>query len=105
MEHLRHENELRGRMTKPEVLAREQADKQQRASDVIAKRVGDNILLGLGRPSNLVHIQVKRLWESAYRVNVLIGVLLDATIQHSYFVKTNEEGEIVTTNPRVKRIY
>ena len=92
-------------MTKPEALAVKKDDKSQSDSALATKRVSDHILHHLGRPNDLVHVQVKRLWDYSYRVNVLTGTSVDATIQHSYFVKTNEAGEVVTTRPNVKRTY
>jgi hypothetical protein len=92
-------------MTKSVPLALQKDDKPQSDLALVAKRVGDRILLLLGRPDDLVHLQVKRLWDCSYRVNVLTGTAIDATIRHSYFVKTNEAGEILTTRPNVKRMY
>jgi len=92
-------------MSTTKTPAPDSADERKRASNAIAARVGEKILLTLGRPSDLFEIQVKRLWDLAYRVNVFVGSSFHATIQHSYFVQTTDAGDIVTAQPPVIRVY
>jgi hypothetical protein len=51
-------------------------------------------------------VQIRRLWEDCYRVNVLTG--RDATsvkFAHSYFLVVDAAGAIVTSTPTITRQY
>jgi hypothetical protein len=64
------------------------------------------IITALGHPPGLFRVAVLKLWENHYRVNVMTG--LDPTsvrISHSYFVRTGDAGELVSTIPRITRLY
>jgi hypothetical protein len=68
--------------------------------------VGQHVMHTLGRPADLHTVQVRRLWEDRYRVNVLTG--RDATsvkFTHSYFLVVDTAGAIVTSTPAITRQY
>jgi hypothetical protein len=35
--------------------------------------IGDQVIHTLGKPGELLRVQVRRLWENYYRVNVVVG--------------------------------
>lgn len=64
------------------------------------------VLAGLGRPCQLYGVAVAPLWGDCYRVNVMTGT--DPTcvrIAHSYFVVADERGNILQSNPALRREY
>lgn len=68
--------------------------------------IENQVLHALGRPAGLQRMQVRRLWEDHYRVNVFIGV--DATcttVAHSYFLSADEEGNITASSPAITKQY
>lgn len=68
--------------------------------------VGKNVIDALGQPSDLHMVQVKKLWEDHYRVNVFIGADSgSAKVAHSYFLVTDGDGNIVASNPRIAKKY
>src|SRR5947209_1257276 len=68
--------------------------------------VGDYVIRNLGRPSNLVAVQIRRLWEDHYRVNILVGEnAASVTIPHSYFLVMGSDGSCLSSNPAIKREY
>ena len=74
---------------------------QQRKAE-IAKHV----LVTLGQPDNLYHVQVRRLWKDHYRVNVLVGPdATSVTCAHSYFLVADRDGTIVASTPSITREY
>jgi hypothetical protein len=82
-----------GAVTTPEARKRE---------EVI--RVG--VLKALGRPSELLRVNVMPLWGDNYRVNVVTGE--DATavkIPNSYFVTVDERGTILRSEPSIQKLY
>jgi hypothetical protein len=45
------------------------------------------------------------LWEAHYRVNVFIGAdAVSARLAHSYFLETDEAGNILTATPKLTRL-
>jgi len=67
--------------------------------------IGKHVLRVLGQPANLCRIQVWRLWEDHYWVNVLVGELATTRVAHSYFLVTDGGGNIVASTPEIKRQY
>jgi hypothetical protein len=69
-------------------------------------RVGEQVLHALGKPRNLLKVQVRPLWDGNYRVNVLVGAdAACATIPHSYFVVADGDGKILAATPKLHRHY
>jgi hypothetical protein len=57
------------------------------------------------REVGLRNVQVRRLWESRYRVNVLVrDNAASAKIAKSYFVKADSDGNIVESNPEMTNL-
>ena len=64
------------------------------------------VLAALGRPPDLYAVSVRPLWANHYRVNVLVGPDPTAVrILHSYFVEAGESGAILSSTPRISRLY
>ncbi|HTK75417.1 MAG TPA: hypothetical protein VL371_09180 [Gemmataceae bacterium] len=84
------------RPTDPEVAER----------DRLSAAIGGHVLGVLGRPDDLFRVQVRRLWDDRYRVNVLVGPdAASTTIAHSYFLLVDEAGHVHTTSPAIRRQY
>jgi hypothetical protein len=65
-----------------------------------------NVLRSLGRPAHLYRVAVLPLWDSNFRVNVVIGT--DATslqIPNSYFVLADDRGDILQSTPAIRKEY
>ena len=68
--------------------------------------IGEQVLHTLGTPSRLLKVQVRRLWEHYYRVNVLIGAdAASAKVANSYFVETDGHGHIAASTPQITKQY
>ncbi len=68
--------------------------------------IGKNVLQILGQPTNLYRLQVQQLWESRYRVNVLLGVdAATVKVAHSYFLVADGDGNILASTPQITRHY
>lgn len=77
--------------------------RDRRAAD---RAVRSGVLAALGQPPGLYDVAVRPLWENHFRVNVLVGPdPTDVRITHSYFVKAREDGTILSTIPRIARLY
>ena len=82
------------------------ADREKAKRQQLGAVIGKQVLQGLGQPGNLHSVQVRRVWENHYRVNVLIGVDAASTkVAHSYFLVADSEGKVVASTPEITRRY
>jgi len=68
--------------------------------------IRENVLVTLGRPDELLRVQVTRVGNTNYRVNVFVGP--DATsckVAHSYFLEADGNGKILSSSPVLARMY
>jgi hypothetical protein len=68
--------------------------------------IREQVIHTLGEPAGLHKVQVRRLWEDHYRVNVLVGVgAASVTIANSYFLTSDSHGKIIASNPKLTKQY
>src|SRR2546423_199055 len=68
--------------------------------------IGDRVMTALGQPGNYHRVQVRRLWEDHYRVNVFVGGdVTSTTIAHSYFLVADGDGNVTAATPAITRRY
>jgi hypothetical protein len=72
----------------------------------LGRLIGRQIIQTLGEPPGLQQVQVRRLWDDCFRVNVLIGGdAVSAKVAHSYFLVADGEGKVVTSSPMITKEY
>ena len=82
------------------------AEPEKSAAPQVNAVIGRQVMQRLGQPDNLQRVQVCRLWEDHYRVNILVGAdAASAKVAHSYFLEADGDGAIVTSTPRITRQY
>jgi hypothetical protein len=91
----------------PTTEPREQhRDMEQHKRETLNALVGQQVIHSLGKPNGLHRVQVRRLWDDHYRVNVLIGEdPASAKIANSYFVEADGNGNIVESTPKITKQY
>ena len=68
--------------------------------------VRDNVIQELGEPADLRLVQVKRVWGGNYRVNVYVGRgPASLEVAHSYFLKADSDGNILSSSPAIARAH
>jgi hypothetical protein len=68
--------------------------------------IAEQVVRALGTPAGLLRVQVRRLWDRSYRVNVVLGPdALSTRIADSFFVTVDGSGTIVGTSPPLTRRY
>jgi hypothetical protein len=94
------------RTSMPTAQQREQdGDLEQHKSETLQALVEEQVIHRLGKPAGVRNVQVRRLWENRYRVNVLAGEnAASAKIVSSYFVKADGDGNIVDSNPEMTKL-
>jgi hypothetical protein len=92
-------------MTKTRKLEQcEPVDERQR--DARHVRIGNHVLSALGRPADLLRIQVRPLWNERYRVNIVVGPhIASARVANSFFLTADEDGNVFTSTPPIKKLY
>jgi hypothetical protein len=79
---------------------------EQHQRETLEALVGEQAIHTLGRPADLIKVQIRWLWEGCYRLNVFVGVdAASARVAHSYFLVTDGEGNILTSTPKLTRVY
>src|SRR5688572_24702481 len=81
-------------------------EREKREEGLLEAVILDTVLGELGRPTEEYRVQVKRLWGGTYRVNVLVGPdVTSFKVAHSYFLRTDGNGKILSASPPLKRVY
>lgn len=84
----------------------EQTDQKKQESRQAEATIGERVLRALGRPGDLQKVDVRRLWEDHYRVNVFVGADVASTkVAHSYFLVTDGAGSILESTPNITSRY
>jgi hypothetical protein len=77
-------------------------DERETLSDVIREQV----LHALGEPMDLRHVQVRKVWDDHYRVNVIVGNNASSvTLAHSYFLVVDGDGRLIGSTPKITKLY
>jgi hypothetical protein len=64
------------------------------------------VLKALGRPAELLRVNVMPLWGDHFRVNVVTGEDAAAVqIPNSFFVTVDERGGILKSEPPIQKQY
>jgi hypothetical protein len=89
-----------------EQQGKRQAEPKKQDRERLDCVIGKHVLHAVGQPGDLHRVQVRRLWEDHYRVNVLVGPdAASARVANSYFLVVDGDGAIVTSTPRLTRLY
>jgi hypothetical protein len=84
----------------------EQQPSQKQERDQMRALIGKNVLQTLGQPANFLRLQVQTLWGDRFRVNVLVGSdMASAKIVDSFFVLVDAEGNILSSTPKIAKMY
>jgi hypothetical protein len=79
-------------------------DRQNR--ERLNRLIGKQVIHTLGEPRGLQQVQVRRLWDDYFRVNVLVGGdTVSAKVAHSYFLVADGDGKVVTSSPTITKQY
>lgn len=85
---------------------RERKEAAQPQREAFKALLGEQVLHLVGAPKDLYKVQVRSLWGSFYRANVLTGPdPASVKIAQSYFLQIDGEGKIVSSTPKLTRQY
>jgi hypothetical protein len=90
--------------TKPQDTHHKDQEKQERQQ--LNAVIGKHVIHTLGQPDNFHSVQVRRLWNDNYRVNVLVGGDASSVkVAHSYFLVAGSDGNIIASIPTIAKHY
>ena len=76
------------------------------ARDALNAFIGRQVVQTLGSPRDLLKVQVNPLGNDHYRVNLIVGKnLASARVGDSFFLTTDEEGNVVASSPKIVALY
>lgn len=82
------------------------AEQKNQERGLLEAVIREDVLSVLGRPAEQYRVQVRCVWGQNYRVNVFVGP--DAAsfkVVHSYFLKADGNGKILTSIPAIMKVY
>jgi hypothetical protein len=72
----------------------------------LSRLIGRQVIQTLGEPRGFQQVQVRRLWDDYFRVNVIVGGdAVSARVAHSYFLVADGEGNVVNSSPTITKQY
>jgi hypothetical protein len=81
-------------------------DLERHKRETLNALIGKRVIHTLGEPAGLLRVQVRRLWENHYRVNILIGAdAASGKVANSYFLQADGEGNILQSTPKILKQY
>jgi hypothetical protein len=77
-------------------------DKRETLFDLIREQV----IHALGKPMDLRSVQVRKVWDDHYRVNVIVGESAGSVrVAHSYFLVVDSDGRLIGSTPKITKRY
>jgi hypothetical protein len=74
--------------------------------DTLNALISEQVVHSLGTPDDLLGVQVRRVGNDRYRVNVLVGKdVSSGRIADSFFLTADGDGNILTSSPEIVRVY
>ena len=83
---------------------KQEKETKQHKREMLTALIGEEVIRRLGKPDNLLQMQVRPLWDNLYRANVFIGAYGGTiSIANSYFVEADDDGNIVASTPTITK--
>jgi hypothetical protein len=82
------------------------ADEPKRRPGPADAAIVKYVMAALGEPGDLHRVDVRRLWDNRFRVNVFVGGdAASARVANSYFLVADGSGNIIESRPEITRQY
>ena len=74
--------------------------------DTLIEFIQKQVLQSLGKPRDLLEVQVNPVWDNHYRVNIFVGTVGGSvTIPNSYFLVVDTQGSVIAATPKIVKQY
>jgi hypothetical protein len=74
--------------------------------EALENLIREQVIHTLGKPNDLRNVQVRKVWDNHYRVNIIVGENAGSVrVANSYLVAIDGDGKVVTTTPKITKQY
>ncbi len=78
----------------------------QHKRETLHNLISEQVIHALGTPFDLRNVQVRKVGNDHYRVNVIVGPNANSVrVANSYFLKIGSDGSLITANPKITKQY
>ena len=82
------------------------AEDKPMQGDAMNALIGKNVIRSLGSPVDMLKVKVTPVGGDHYRVNVMVGKNVgSARVADSFFLSADAQGNIVTSSPKIAKLY
>ncbi len=68
--------------------------------------IREQVIHALGTPGDLRSVQVRKVWDDHYRVNVLVNEAAGTVrVANSFFLVINADGGLIAATPKILKLY
>jgi hypothetical protein len=79
-------------------------EKDKRAT--LINLIKEQVIHALGMPIDLRIVQVRKVWDDHYRVNIIVGGNAGSVrVANSFFVVIDAEGILIAATPQITKQY
>ena len=93
----------------PNILQIEQPKEEKLEKDereTLSDLIREQVIHALGKPMDLRSVQVRKVWDDHYRVNVIVGESAGSVrVANSYFLVIDSDGSLITATPKITKQY
>jgi hypothetical protein len=76
------------------------------SGEAVIDSLRKQVVRSLGKPVDLLSVEVRPVGGERYRVNVVVGKdFASSRIANSFFLTTDAEGNILTSSPKIVPLY
>jgi hypothetical protein len=84
----------------------QQEELEQAVGQALNTLIAEQVMDTLGKPDDLLGVEVRPLWAGRYRANVFTGAHVTAArVAHSHFLAVDGNGTITAASPTITRVY
>lgn len=74
--------------------------------DAIDELISEQVIHALGTPIDLRNVQVRKVWDDHYRVNVIVGANAGSVrVANSFFLVIDSDGSLIAATPKITKQY
>jgi len=74
--------------------------------ETLSDLIKEQVIQALGKPIDLRSVQVRKVWDDHYRVNVIVGESASSvSLAHSYFLVVDIDGRLIGSTPKITKLY
>jgi hypothetical protein len=79
---------------------------KQARLETLNNLISEQVIHALGTPIDLRNVQVRRVWDDHYRVNVFVGINAGSVrVANSFLVVSDSDGRLIGSTPKITKQY